>query len=316
MATYSLVIPIYRNAENIPSLLEAVADIANHVGPAEFEAIFVIDGSPDESGELLLAAAKPFTAKTIFHSRNFGAFAAIRTGIEHASGHYLAAMAADLQEPPELVLQFFEILSMDAADVVFGMRTGRSDPPVQKLLSNLFWAFYRRFIIRAMPRGGVDIFGCNRQVADSILRIEEPNSSLIAQLFWVGFRRKFVPYERRARAHGKSAWNISKRFRYMMDSIFSFSDLPILAVLWIGIAGIVISFAVALVTVVSWLLGYIDEPGYTTIITLITFVTSAVLFVQGILGCYLWRALENTKRRPLRIISHIEGQESDDSLRS
>jgi glycosyltransferase involved in cell wall biosynthesis len=315
MTTYTLVIPIYKNAENIPSLLEAVADIARRLGPSEFEAIFVVDGSPDESGSLICAADKPFASKTIFHSRNFGAFAAIRTGIEHAGGRFIAAMAADLQEPPHLILQFFDILSRNEADVTFGVRTGRSDPPVRRMFSHLFWAFYRRFVIRSMPSGGVDIFGCNRQVAESILGIEEPNSSLVAQLFWVGFRRKFVPYERLARQHGKSAWSFSKRFRYMMDSIFSFSDLPILAVLWLGVAGTLLSVAVGLITVAGWLFGYIAEPGYTTIVILITFVTSAVLVVQGILGCYLWRALENTKRRPLRIISHIEGQDIEHSVR-
>jgi hypothetical protein len=139
---------------------------------------------------------------------------------------------------------------------------------------------------------------------------------LVAQLFWVGFRRKFVPYERRERQHGKSAWSFSKRFRYMMDSIFSFSDLPILAVLWLGVAGSFLSISVGLITVIGWLLGYVSEPGYTTIVILITFVTSAVLAGQGILGCYLWRALENTKHRPLRIISHIEGQDIDESFRS
>jgi glycosyltransferase involved in cell wall biosynthesis len=236
--------------------------------------------------------------------------------MEQATGKFVAAMAADLQEPPKLILEFFRILAEDRADITFGVRTGRSDPPLQKLLSNMFWGFYRRFIIQAMPPGGVDIFGCNRRVIESVLAIEEPNSSLVAQLFWVGFRRQFVPYERRAREHGKSAWSLSKRFRYMMDSIFSFSDLPIMVVLWLGIVGTLLSVAIGLVTVISWLFGLIDAPGYTTIVVLVTFVTSAVLVVQGILGCYLWRALENTKRRPLRIISHIEGQDFDQSFRS
>ncbi|WP_299941941.1 glycosyltransferase family 2 protein [uncultured Nitratireductor sp.] len=316
MTTYSLIVPVYKNAANIPALIDAIADISLQLESSEFEAIFVVDGSPDDSGFLIVNADKSFTAKIIFHSRNFGAFAAIRTGMEEAAGKYVAAMAADLQEPPQLILEFFRILAEDKADITFGVRTGRSDPPMKTLLSNMFWSFYRRFVIQAMPQGGVDIFGCNRKVIESILMIEEPNSSLVAQLFWVGFRRRFVPYQRRAREHGESAWSLSKRFRYMMDSIFSFSDLPIMAVLWLGIAGTLLSVAVGLVTITSWLLGYIDAPGYTTIVVLVTFVTSALLVVQGILGCYLWRALENTKRRPLRIISHIEGQNVDETFRS
>ncbi|SJZ85459.1 glycosyltransferase family 2 protein [Consotaella salsifontis] len=304
MTTRSLVVPIYRNAENIPTLIAALETLWRDLDQ-DLEVVFVVDGSPDESGRLLLEAECRFPCKVVFHSRNFGAFAAIRTGMEKASGEYVAAMAADLQEPPELVLQFFTILGADEADVVFGERMARSDPPVRKFLSNVFWGFYRRFVIPAIPKGGVDIFGCNRKVVDSILSIEERNSSLVAQLFWVGYRRRFVSYARRAREHGTSAWNLSRRFRYMMDSIFSFSDLPILVVLWLGALGTIFSILVGVVTVVSWALGYVREPGYTTLVVLMALFASLGFLVQGILGCYLWRALENTKRRPLRIISHI-----------
>lgn len=304
MTTRSLVVPIYRNAENVPFLLEALEGLWRDL-EEDLEVVFVVDGSPDDSGKLLLDANCRFASKVVFHSRNFGAFTAIRTGMEHATGTYVAAMAADLQEPPELVLQFFSILGADEADVVFGARLSRSDPPMRKFLSNTFWAFYRRFVIPAMPRGGVDIFGCNRQVVASILSIEERNSSLIAQLFWVGYRRRFVSYERRVREHGKSAWNLSRRFRYMMNSIFSFSDLPIMVVLWLGALGTLFSVIVGVVTLASWALGYIKAPGYTTLVVLMSLFASLGFLVQGVLGCYLWLALENTKRRPLRIVSHV-----------
>ncbi|MBT1157044.1 glycosyltransferase family 2 protein [Aminobacter anthyllidis] len=306
MTTRSIVFPIYRNQENIPSLLEAVSGFdALYQGDIQF--IFVVDGSPDESGPLLVAALKPsrYDYKIVFHSRNFGSFTAIRTGLEHASGTYVAAMAADLQEPPELIVEFFSILERDGADVVFGQRTGRNDPLLNRFLSRTFWGAYRRLVLPSMPSGGVDIFACNRQVLSAILSIEEPNSSLVVQLFWVGFRREFVPYTRREREHGKSAWGIGRRFRYMMDSILSFTDLPIVLTLWAGVIGCLLSLLFAGVTVIARLFGHIDPAGYTSLVLLITGFGSASLAVQGILGCYLWRTVENTKTRPLRIISRV-----------
>src|SRR5690606_21444531 len=113
------------------------------------------------------------------------------------------------------------------------------------------------------------------------------------------------PYERRERLKGKSAWNFSRRLRYMMDSIFSFSDLPILFVLWFGIVGCVLSLGFGVTIAVARLFGYVTEPGYTGLAVLITFTASATLAVQGIVGSYLWRTFENTKRRPLRIVSRV-----------
>ncbi|MBE7186244.1 MAG: glycosyltransferase family 2 protein [Methylobacterium mesophilicum] len=301
----SLVIPVYRNEENIPSLVAALHNL--HAAVGGMEVIFVIDGSPDRSGELLLREQLGFTfpSKVVFHSRNFGSFTAIRTGLEHAAGEAIAVMAADLQEPPELIAQFFAILGANEADIVFGERSGRHDAVLRDALSNGFWWLYRKLVIPDVPKGGVDIFACNRMAASAVLEFSEPNSSLIAQLFWIGFRRRFVPYQRRQREHGKSAWNFTRRLRYMMDSIFSFSDLPILFVLWFGVAGCVLSLLLGSLVALLRLFGLISEPGYAAIVVLITFSASAILAVQGVIGSYLWRTFENTKRRPLRLVNGV-----------
>lgn len=316
MVVYSIVVPVYKNEANIPALLAALNGLTEQIN-GDCEVLFIIDGSPDDSGKLLLnnTSSCGFASKVIFHSRNFGAFSAIRTGLEFASGHYIAAMAADLQEPPSLIVEAFDLLQSDRADVVFGKRRGRADHWATRLLSTMFWTLYRRWILREMPVGGVDIFACNKAVRNAVLSIEEPNSSLIAQLFWVGFRREFIAYDRRARQAGQSAWSFSKRFRYMLDSIFSFSDLPIMLALWLGFIGCVTSVASAGVTLIAKLTGYIAEAGYTTLVIMITFFGSLILLVQGILGCYIWRTAENTKRRPLRIVSHVVTFDKQETLR-
>ncbi len=304
MIKFSLIIPVYKNSENLPFLLPALTTLAKPYGSA-MEVIFVVDGSPDSCFVELQQACPtlPFATQLITHSRNFGSFAAIRTGLKQARGEYFACMAADLQEPPELIHEFFLVLAQDEADVVMGQRTKRQDPWAKRLLANTFWRLYRRFILPEMPVGGVDIFGCNQSVRQVLLQIEEPKGALIAQLFWIGFRRRFIAYERQARQQGKSAWGLRRRLHYMLDSIFSYSELPILWVLWIGGISFVVSAIVTVLTLLARLSGLIQVSGYTTLVLLLVFFSSAILMMQGILGCYIWRIMENTKKRPLSIVA-------------
>lgn len=305
MLARSLVIPVYKNAENIDDLITAVESLNKVTGG--LEVVFVIDGSPDDSGLLLMQMRERFSFayQIIFHSRNFGSFTAIRTGLSHARGKTIAVMAADLQEPPELVIKLFKVLESNKADVVFGKREHRDDGAWNDVASNLFWWAYRKLVMKDMPKGGVDIFACTQKVAQAVLSICEPNSSLIAQLFWVGYRREFVGYTRKARQKGSSGWSFMRRLWYMVDSIVSFTDFPIMMVLWLGILGCVTSFTFGGVVLVARVLGMIDVAGYTGIVVLVSFSVSLLLAVQGVLGLYLWRTFENTKSRPLGLVSHI-----------
>jgi hypothetical protein len=226
-----------------------------------------------------------------------------------ATGRFFAVMAADLQEPPELVEQFFKQLGTGEVDLIVGVRASRADPPVTKFCSELYWRVYRLLIMREIPAGGVDVFGCNRAFRDALLSLDERSSFLIGQLFWLGFRRREIKYERRARAVGKSAWGLKRRLRYMLDNVFAFSDLPISMLLWLGSIGIIVSTLTATVIVGAWLLGFTHVRGYTPIMLVIIFFGSLLVLGQGVIGCYVWRVAENTKRRPLSIIlSHRCGR--------
>ena len=298
----SLIVPVFCNEDNIEDLVEALNCL--HQDCEGLEVVFVIDGSPDRSGEFILSrrGSMHFCSQIVYHSRNFGSFTAIRTGMEFARGELIAVMAADLQEPPELIKSMFKILESDSADIVFGNRIKRHDSLISDFFSSVFWWVYRKLVINAIPPGGVDIFACNLRVSQAILEISEPNSSLVVQLFWVGFRRSFVKYDRRPREKGKSSWSFNKKIQYMMDSIFSFSDLPILFILWIGFAGCVTSLSFGLFVGIARLLKFVDVPGYAGMVLLMTFGFSTVLLVQGVFGIYIWRTFENTKSRPLRIV--------------
>lgn len=299
----SLVIPVYKNEANLPDLLAAIEGLNTSVGTA-FEAVFVIDGSPDRCYEILRERLPQcgFASQLVLLSRNFGSFAAIRAGLHAGQGRHFAVMAADLQEPPELVLQMAAALQADEADVVLGVRNARSDPALSRWSADLFWTLYRRYVVHEVPPGGVDIFACNKAFRDELLTLQESHSSLIAQVFWLGYRRKFIEYGRRERQHGTSAWTWKKKRNYMMDSVFAFTDLPIRLLIRTGGLVAVLSGLFALAVIVSRLMGSIAVPGYAITVLAIVFFGALNLFALGVVGSYAWRAYENTKARPLHVV--------------
>jgi glycosyltransferase involved in cell wall biosynthesis len=304
---YSVIIPVYRNAEFVPHLISEftrISDVIRTRYDLETEFVFVVDASPDNSYALLEEAlpSASFQSQLILHARNFGSFAAIRTGMHAAQGQYCAVIAADLQEPPELLVDFLERLVRDDSDIVVGVREERDDPTMSRLSANIFWGFYRRYIVREIPAGGVDVFGCNRRIRDELLALEEANSSLIGLVFWLGFRRSEVLYKRRARAFGKSAWTLSKKVNYLLDSIFAFTDLPIRLLAAAGILGIAVAAILALGVIILRILGEIEVAGYTTTIVVITFFGALNTLGLSLVGAYSWRGYENTKRRPLALV--------------
>lgn len=296
---YSVVVPVYGNEDTLGLVLARLEKMATDLD-GELEAVFVIDGSPDGSLLVLrrLLAASSLPSQLISHSRNFGSFAAIRTGMAAARGDYVAAMAADLQEPAELVEEFFVQLSSGDYDVAVGRRTARSDPRLSLVLSQTFWSLYRRYVHRDIPPGGVDIFACTRQVADRLVALDESHSSLVGLLYWLGFRRVEVPYARAPRLHGKSGWSVRRKLRYFLDSVFSFTDVPIIVLTVAGLLGGVLTAVASVVVLVARLTGAIRQAGYTPLMLVVLMSTSLLLLALGIVGSYVWRTFENSKGRP------------------
>lgn len=309
----SLVIPVYKNEANLPRLLRELEALAARV-PDPLEVVFVVDGSPDACLEILRdrLPSWPVRSQLIELSRNFGSFPAITAGLRHGRGNLFAALAADLQEPPELVLEFYRLLKSGDADVVFGHRTGRADGWISQAASEWFWRLYRRFVVKDMPRSGIDVFGCTRQVRDQVMELKEINTNLIALLLWLGFRRAFVPYKRQARLEGQSAWTIAKRFRYAFDSVFSFTDLPIKALLFLGIIGTTTACLASVTVFVAWLMGHIPVLGYTPLMLVISFFGGLTALGLGIIGQYLWLSLQNARARPAFVVKSIWSSTRDD----
>lgn len=272
------------------------------------EAVFVVDGSPDRSLDVLreALAAGRLRAQMLSLSRNFGSFSAIRAGMRVARGDYMAVMAADLQEPVEVVAEFFELLAADKCDIAFGARESRDDPAFSSASSRLYWWFYRRFVNADIPPGGVDVFGCTQAVARRIVSFPETHTSLVGLLFWVGYRRAFVPYDRAAREDGTSGWTTRRKLRYLFDSIYAFTDLPIVLLQVIGAVGLIGSVLGGVIVLGAWVVGAIDQPGYTPLMLAILASASGILVGLGVVGSYVWRAYENGKARPLELVSSHE----------
>jgi glycosyltransferase involved in cell wall biosynthesis len=294
-----VVVPVYKNEGTIAALVEALGRLNDRLDGA-LEVVFVVDGSPDRCYELLQEYLPncPFSAELVSLSRNFGSFAAVRMGLSVARGPYFAVMAADLQEPPELIEEFFRALSTEQIDITVGTRADRDDPLVTRVSSGLFWRLYRRLVQPDMPEGGIDVFGCNLAVRDALLALDESNSSLVGQVVWLGFRRKCVPYKRLARQVGKSAWTFRRKVRYMFDSIFSFTNLPLTLLLAMGAAGLAFSVVASMVVFLAWLRGGISVPGYTPVILVVLIAMFSQMLGLGVIGVYVWRTFENTKHRP------------------
>lgn len=303
----TLVIPVYRNEGSLPDLLAAIEQLSRRMD-GQMETVFVVDGSPDRSYEILRdeLPRRGIRSKLVLLSRNFGSFPAIRTGLMHGDGERFAVMAADLQEPPELVFEMDQVLRSGDVDVVVGVREARHDPFLTRLPAQIFWGLYRRYVVPEMPPGGVDVFGCSRAFRDTLLQLQESHSSLVAQIFWLGFRRRTLAYVRQPRAHGTSAWTLRKKVNYLMDSVFAFTDLPVRVLIRTGAFGAAAAALVGSVVAIARMTGAITVPGYTMTAILIVFFSALNLLSLGIVGSYAWRAYENTKGRPLSVALKVE----------
>ena len=303
----SLIIPVYNNEDSVHSLLRQI-NIINNSLKNDLEVLFVIDGSWDRSYKLLKSnlSKEKFSSKIIVLSKNFGSLNAIRAGLEIAKGDYFATMSADLQEPPELIINFFKTLEKQQVDVVIGVRDSREDPLISKIASGIFWYMYKKFILKEVPQTGFDVFGCNKIFRDNLVKLKETRSSLISQIFWIGFRRKEILYKRLKNKLGKSQWSYKKKFEYMLDCIFSFSELPIKSIIWIGFIGIVFFSIIIIVTIFVKYIGLVNVSGYTTIILSLGIFSGINIFCLGLIGQYIFRTYENSKGRPLSIVSKID----------
>ena len=315
----SVVVPVYHNATSLPELLERLRAVSLDNPAEDFEFIFVDDGSTDDSFDVLqeLARSEPLL-RIVKLSRNFGSNAALLAGLNQARGNAVAAIAADLQDPPELITEMLALWRNDRK-VVLGGRRERSDPGLTSVMADIFYMMFRRFGVATMPKRGFDFFLIDRKVRDLVIDMKESNSYLMGTILWLGFEPAIVYYDRtgRAKHHGSSMWSLRKKVKYFIDAFVAFSYMPIRLSSCMGIVLSVLGILYAIVVVLTRLFYDFEAEGWASIMVVLLVVSGAQMLTLGILGEYLWRNLDETRRRPRYVIDEVieptEATESRDA---
>ena len=302
----SIVVPVYYNELNLPDTISELLALRDRLPRYELELIFVDDGSGDRSLDVLLQHRAKHTdqIRIVKLARNFGSVAAVQAGFAVATGDCIGCIAADLQDPPEL---FVEMLSHWERGVkaVFAVRADRNESVSQKFLSRAFYFLIRRFAIQDYPKGGFDFVLIDRQVADEVNRIREKNTNLMSLIFWLGFNHVALPYVRRRRLKGNSRWTLRKKIKFFIDSFVAFSYVPIRFLSVLGFIFAAASFAYAVLVLYSWTTHGISVPGWTATMIVLAFTAGIQMMMLGVLGEYLWRTLDETRKRPPYVIDAI-----------
>jgi dolichol-phosphate mannosyltransferase len=307
MAMISIVVPVYHNAASLPDLLKEFQQLASRNPDDQFEFVFVDDGSGDNSFEVLQSlVGVDGRVRVIKLSRNFGANAALLAGLDRARGDVVAVIAADLQDPPELIHDMLGHWRR-GRKVVLATRASRDDPALTALFARCFYALFRRFAIKHMPKGGFDFFLVDRQVVDILKNIQECNAFLFGLVLWVGFAPAVLTYHRRRREkkYGSSMWTLARKLTYFIDSFVAFSSMPVRAASLLGFGLGFSGLVYALWIVFKRLWWGVPVPGWSSLMVIVLVVSGAQLLMMGVLGEYLWRNLEETRRRPRFIVDRM-----------
>ena len=307
----SVVIPVYYNEDNLRPLYADLKEKFIDKIDYEYEIVMVNDGSKDKSYEVMKELASSDANVKIYSlSRNFGSHAAILCGLTKCTGDCAVVKAADLQEPTELIFEMVDEWKK-GNNVVLAVREGREESHGQIFFADMYYKLVQKTALPEMPDHGFDVYLIDRKVIDVLNSLDEKNSALTGQILWSGFRTKKVFYTRKAREIGKSRWTLKKKIRLVMDTLFSFTSLPISVVLGFGAVSVVVSLIWALVVFISKIAGLIDVSGWTSLFIFNLFSFGVIMMTLGILGEYLWRTFDASRNRPTYI---IEDDDNEDKL--
>jgi polyisoprenyl-phosphate glycosyltransferase len=306
MAKISVMTPVYFNEESIEPLFVELSKVEQALAEKghTLELIFVDDGSGDNSlRELLKIKRQREATRVIKLTRNFGAMNASRLGYQFVTGDCVVGLAADLQDPPELILQMVEKW-LAGAKFVLCARTHRNDPLTTRWSSAFYYWLLRLFVVDDYPKRGFDLCLMDKAMLSHIQSAGK-HINLPLLEYWLGFKPEIIYYERRERQHGKSRWSFAKKLKVSFDSILGFSIVPIRLISLVGFFVSLMSFGYGFLVLVTTLLGRKEVPGFATIVALVSFLLGLVIVMLGIIGEYLWRVYDETNHRPGAVIDEI-----------
>ena len=301
MSKISIVVPVYYNEDTLMDLYQDMeAKIFDKLG--EYELVFVDDGSGDRSWEIMNEIRElNENVRLVKLSRNFGEHAALLAGLSVCTGDCAVTKQADLQEDSELILEMYESWKQ-GNKVVLAVRRSRDESKLKVLFANMYYAMIRKFVNKDMPSGGCDCYLIDRKVIEVLQRLDEKNSSLTLQVMWSGFKTDMIYFDRKDREKGKSRWTLSKKIKLVMDSMMSFSYVPIRVMSVIGVVFNIAAVGLLISVFVEYFTMGTPMVGWSSLMCVILCSSGLILLMLGILGEYVWRALDAARTRPPFII--------------
>ncbi|MBM4146646.1 MAG: glycosyltransferase family 2 protein [Nitrospira sp.] len=304
MPLVSVIIPVFNEEENLPVLYQRLNELLIN-SKDSFEFIFIDDGSSDGSFSLLKElSGKDIRVRAIKFSRNFGSHAACLAGLEHSKGDACTFISADLQDPPEMIQTLIDEWKK-GNEVVIGIRNW--DDNSIRLFQRIYYRLVRRYALQNMPEGGTDVFLIDRKVIDAVVSMKEKNTSVFGLILWSGFKQSVVTYKKGVRHKGISKWTTGKKIKLFIDTFVSFSYFPLRMISVLGILFAFLGFLYASFIIFNRLFFSVPVEGWASLMVVLLVVSGVQLAMLGIIGEYLWRNFDSSRKRPAFIIDERIG---------
>ena len=304
----SVIVPCFNEEEALPFFYKEICLQLEKIKELNYELIFIDDGSKDDTINIIKNYGKiNKKVRYLSFSRNFGKEAAILAGLEYAKGDYVTLMDADLQDPPSLLKEMYELIVNDGYDVVGTRRINRKgEPKVRSFFARKFYKIINKMSKIEMVDGARDFRLMKRKAVNAILSMKEYNRYSKGIFSFVGFKTKWIAFENTERVAGKTKWSFFKLFKYAIEGIVGFSTFPLVLSALIGLLFCLLSFIMIVVIILKTLIYGDPVSGWPSTICIIFFIGGVQLFVMGIIGQYLSKTYLETKNRPIYIIRESE----------
>jgi dolichol-phosphate mannosyltransferase len=303
----TIVVPVFNEEEVLEALYERLVPVLNATFD-EWKLLLVDDGSSDRSVPIIRGLrGRDSRVTAVRLAKNVGSHLALAAGLDYANGDVVVILAADLQDPPEVIPEFVKRWR-EGYEIVWGTRESRDDPAMRAFLARRFYGLVRRSALPNIPPQGTGSFCLlDRAVVEAARRARERNRFTLGLVSWLGFAQTVVPYQRAGREAGHSKWSLRARVKLAVDIFVSFSYLPIRVISYFGIVISVFSFAFAIYVAVDYAVAGTTLRGWPSLMVALLFLGGVQLVTLGIIGEYVWRIAEEARARPLYVVRELMG---------